>query len=270
MGGKSEKTDRRLWLIGGTQESTHLAVALADANFPCTVTVTTEAARMLYPPLPTLQVWVGRLCSTQIDSFLQEQGIVAILDASHPYAVEISKLAIAEAIKLQIPYLRYERPSSELPHLASSRSPAIELDCLDALLAGNYLQGQRVLLTLGYRSLPLFLSWQDKCTLFARLLPSITALEAAYSAGFTPNRIIALRPPISADLEKALWRHWQISLVVTKASGSAGGEDVKRLVAAELGVPLVVITRPNVVYPQQTSDLSTALEFCRRIVLGGG
>jgi precorrin-6A/cobalt-precorrin-6A reductase len=65
-------------------------------------------------------------------------------------------------------------------------------------------------------------------------------------------------------LEKALWQQWDISLVVTKASGTAGGEDIKRTVAAQLGIPLIVIDRPVVEYPQQTSDLSVAIEFCRQ------
>lgn len=95
------------------------------------VTVTTEAARRLYPTAATLRVWVGRLCDTQIDSFLQEQGIVAILEASHPYAVEISKLAIAKATQRQIPYLRYERPSLELPQKDVSVPQAIDLDSFD-------------------------------------------------------------------------------------------------------------------------------------------
>jgi precorrin-6A/cobalt-precorrin-6A reductase len=64
-------------------------------------------------------------------------------------------------------------------------------------------------------------------------------------------------------LEKALWQQWDISLVVTKASGAAGGEAIKRQVAAELGIPLIVIARPVVEYPQQTSDLEAALEFCQ-------
>jgi precorrin-6A/cobalt-precorrin-6A reductase len=83
------------------------------------------------------------------------------------------------------------------------------------------LQGQRVLLTIGYTPLHRFQSWHDRATLFARILPSAIALEAAFKAGFTPHNIICLRPPISADLEKALWRQWQISLVVTKASGNS-------------------------------------------------
>lgn len=252
-----------IWLIGGTQESVQLADAIAHlSQMPCIVSVTTEIAKALYPPIPKLQVWVGRLTTDRLHEFLQQQQIVAILDASHPYAIEISKSAIAAAQKQQIPYLRYERLS--ISQQFEDTGTVIELDSFDMLLAGEYLADARVLLTVGYRPLQLFSSWQQRSTLFARILPSAIALEAAYIAGFTPERLICLRPPVSGELETALWQHWEISVVVTKASGIPGGEDIKRIVAAKLGVTLIVINRPTLAYPQQTSDLSVALEFCRQ------
>ncbi len=270
---------QRVWLIGGTSESALLASAMVAAQLPCTISVTTEAARALYPPAPVLRVWVGRLDAGQIRQFLQQQGIVAILDASHPYAVEISKLAVAAARECHIPYLRYERPASSdgpsqipkspNPGTQNPESPIIiEVDSFETLLAGECLAGERVLLVAGYRPLPLFRPWQERCTLFARILPSLPALQAALDAGFTPDRLVALRPPVSPELERALWQQWQISLVVAKASGTAGGEDVKRAVAAELGVPVVLIKRPAVEYPQQTSQVAVAVEFCRRSLSG--
>ncbi|MCA1990612.1 MAG: cobalt-precorrin-6A reductase [Coleofasciculus sp. S288] len=258
-------TGKRLWLIGGTTESVQIARSLTSISLPCTVSVTTLAARALYPKTPLLRIQVGRLDAEQLEQFLQEHQIAAILDASHPYAVEISQLAIRAASRRQIPYLRFERP---VVTPQTDTQPIIFLDGFEALLAGDYLYQQRVLLTVGYKALHLFQNWQDKLTLFARILPSLASLEAATEAGFSSDRIIALRPPVSAELEKALWHHWDISLVVTKASGAAGGEDIKRAVAAELGIPLIVITRPVVDYPQQTSDLSVAVEFCRNFVLG--
>ena len=246
----------RIWLIGGTAESAGLARAIAQTNLPCTISVTTPSARSLYPTASNLQVLVGRFNVSQIEEFLQQQQIVAILDASHPYAVEISNNAIAASQKLQIPYLRYERPILKQGKLGES------LDSFETLLSGNYLQGQRVLLTVGYRPLELFQPWQEQATLFARILPSAIALESAIASGFTQDRLICLRPPICAELEKALWCQWDISLVVTKASGTAGGEDIKRTVAAQLNIPLIVIDRPTIEYPQQTGDLSVALEFC--------
>ncbi len=247
-----------IWLIGGTQESAQLAKAIAHTHIPCIISVTTESARALYPPVPNLQVWVGRFTLAQIQEFLQQQQIIAVLDASHPYAVEISQLAIAATQKLEIPYLRYERPSLE-----QGKQGEI-LDSFETLLSGNYLQGQRVLLTVGYRPLHLFQPWQKRATLFARILPSAIALTAADLAGFTPDRLICLRPPISPDLEQALWQQWNISLVVTKASGTPGGEDVKRTVAAQLNISLIIIDRPSINYPQQTSNLAIVLEFCQQ------
>lgn len=252
---------KRLWLIGGTQESAQLARVIAQAGLPCIISVATESARNLYPNLAGLQVQVGRLNAESLPKFLQTAAIAAVLDASHPYAVEISQLAIRMAAQLQIPYLRYERPMWQQ---VENYHATTTFDSFEQLLAGNELQGERVLLTVGYQPLRLFCPWQSRATLFARILPSLTALEAALAAGFTSDRLLALRPPITAELEKALWQQWQISMVITKASGQPGGETVKRQVAAELGVKLVAIARPLVAYPQQTSDLTTALEFCQQ------
>ncbi|MBD2088554.1 cobalt-precorrin-6A reductase [Microcoleus sp. FACHB-1515] len=245
--------DRRIWLIGGTQESAQIARACVDQSIPCIVTVTTESARSLYPPMP---IRVGKLTPADLKMFLREHFIFAIVDASHPFAIEISQLAIAIAAELKLPYLRFERSNVV-------GEPSLNFFSFAALLETDLLIGERVLLTVGYRSLPQFAQWHDRAVLFARILPSIEALSAAQAAGFTSDRLIALRPPISAELEAALWRQWQISIVVTKASGTAGGEAVKRQVAAELGVRLVTIDRPSLSYPQQTSNLMEVMRFCQ-------
>jgi len=262
----------RIWLIGGTQESATLARSLVQTNLPCVVSVTTDSARSLYPRSPLLAVWVGQLTQETITAFLSQYQIQVILDASHPFAVEISQLAIANAAVVRIPYLRFERASLEpasLPtadlHTYHRNAPqSFTFSDFSQLFKTPLLEDQRVLLTLGYRYLPLFQPWQTEATLYARILPSIVALEAAIASGFTPDRLIALRPPISAQLECALWQQWNISVVVTKASGKAGGEDVKRQVAAELGVKLVIIDRPPIQYPEQTSEISTAIAFCQQ------
>jgi precorrin-6A/cobalt-precorrin-6A reductase len=259
-----------IWLIGGTQESAELAQAIVHHQLPCIVTVTTSSARSLYPIAPTLQIWIGQLSSETISAFIQAHSVHCIVDASHPFAVDISQLAIDTVQQYQLPYLRYERPQIEHSEtnpeepLQAEAKPAsiLYLNDFSSLFAENYLAGQRVLLTIGYRPLNLFSSWHDRATLFARILPSTTALRAAIAAGFTNDRLLAIRPPISAALEKALWQQWEISMVVTKASGTAGGENIKRQVAHELGITLIVINRPAIAYPQQTSSINTALTFC--------
>ncbi|MEB3288368.1 MAG: precorrin-6A/cobalt-precorrin-6A reductase [Leptolyngbya sp.] len=285
----SEVIQPRLWLIGGTGEAVALASALGALAIPCLVTVTTAAAARAYPPRPGLTVQVRTLTPDTLADFIHTQGIAAILDASHPFAVEISQGAMAQAAGLNLPYWRYERPNlsaglvtsppdrsgfptSECPPsnaTGSGSSPQcpgqpLRVPDLAAALRPDILGGQRVLLTLGYRWLAAFQPWQDRATLFARILPSPVALEAALAAGFLPERLIALRPPIGEGLEQALWQQWEITTVITKASGQPGGEDTKRRVAERLGAILVIIDRPPLVYPVLFHSLEETVVQCRQ------
>ncbi len=87
-------------------------------------------------------------------------------------------------------------------------------------------------------------------------------MQIALESGFTSERILALRPPVGKQLELALWQKWRINLVVTKASGRVGGEATKREVAHQLNIPLIVIERPKLAYPQLTDDIQVATNFC--------
>ena len=250
----------KIWLIGGTSDSATIAQSFTALSIPFIVTVTTSTARTLYGD--RVEIAVGCMNSQMMQSFCCQNQITSVVDASHPYAVEVSSQAIATATKLNIPYLRYERVHC---HAGLKTDSIIKLDSFDRLLAGEYLTRQRVLLTVGCKALPRFDSWQSKATLFARVLPKIASLKTALAAGFTSDRLIAIRPPLSIATETALWQQWKISLVVTKASGLAGGEDLKRQVAANLNVPLVIITRPKIAYPQKTSEINEVLAFSRRV-----
>lgn len=249
--------ETRIWLIGGTSESATIAPHLLQHQLPTIVTVTTPAARQLYPVHELLTVQVGAMNPLEMSKFTQTARISAIVDASHPHAAEVSANAIRVAQQHQIPYLRYERPTVTEPGVTL-------LPDWETLLTGAYLRDQRVLLIVGYRHLPPFQSWHDRATLFARILPSPKALEVAIASGFPPSRLIALRPPVAPELERALWQQWQISLVVAKTSGTAGGQDVKQTVARSLGIPLILIDRPQVNYPQITQDWGAIVEFCCR------
>jgi precorrin-6A/cobalt-precorrin-6A reductase len=251
----------KVWLIGGTRDSATIAKILAEAKIPLVITVTTATAQALY--VDRLEIVVGCMGLAAMGGFCQHHRIKVVIDASHPYATKVSQQAIALTTELAIPYLRYERQHYQPASIKQQNSQVIEVASLEDLLTGDYLTAQRVLLTVGCNALPKFQSWQHQATLFARILPKIKSLEMAIASGFTGDRLIALRPPISPAMEMALWQQWDISLVVTKASGSVGGEDVKRQVAASLGIPLIVIPRPPMIYPRQTFEIADVLPFCK-------
>ena len=253
-----------VWLIGGTSESTALAAALSSRGVPCVITVTTESAKRLYADMA--QIRVGQLSSQSLPGFVDQWQVSCILDASHPFASEISRLAIALAQTQSIPYLRYERETVDCTHQAADPS-VILVDSVESLISSDILRYQRVLFTVGYRYLSQFSHLRPDARLFARILPSVEAIAGATAAGFAPADIIALRPPVSAALEAALWQHWKITRVVAKASGVPSGEATKRKLADQLGVRLILIQRPQLVYPNQTNSVIEATDFCSKIIL---
>ncbi|AFY68612.1 precorrin-6x reductase [Thalassoporum mexicanum PCC 7367] len=342
-----------IWLIGGTSESRDLAIALAEQDIPFVVTATTESARQLYGQIDRLCDWqdfseigdrsdravarvirIGKLSQAELEHFAQAAQISAILDASHPFATEISQLAIAHSHNHQIAYLRFERkdlnsrstsyplaydreplppaqehlePANSAEGLNTSAPRAFEatqyididkqikglahesdrylptppgerndsiitIPHLDHLftptIANDYLINKNVLLTLGCKSLEKFQTWHDRVNLFARILPQSASIAMAEQAGFTSRQVIAIRPPIGAALEQALWQQWQINTVITKASGRAGGEDIKRSIATKLGLSLIIVARTQLNYPHQTSSIDRAIDFCRKWAIG--
>jgi precorrin-6A/cobalt-precorrin-6A reductase len=255
----SQDTSPQIWLIGGTTEALELAKLIIQRSLRCTVSVTTDAAGYAYPRSSLLQICIRQFNHAALAQFLLIQNIAVILDASHPHAAAISTLAMQVAKEFQIPYLRFERLL-----ITDAAHEIQEVESITAVLTPEYLLDKRVLLTIGAKALMLFRPWQSRSTLFARILPSQTALQTAMEAGFVQDRLMALRPPISLALEMALWRQWRIERVVTKASGQPGGEGVKRQAAEALGIPLVVIRRPRLAYLRQTSDLEDAIAFCQQ------
>ncbi len=242
-----------LWLIGGTSEGVMIAQQLTQAQYPWIVTVTTPAAAQAYRALNG-QIRVGPLTPALLPQFLQDQVIDAIVDASHPFAVEISRLAMRVSAEMRIPYLRFEREELQL-------APTTEVvPDLVSVIQPRYLRDRHVLLTVGVQPLGLFQPWLAEAQIWARILPN--SWDRALTIGFPAERLIPMRLPITADQEKALWLELEIDTVIAKSSGIPGGLEIKQEVAAQLGVKLIVIERPRIPYPLKTEDLEAVIAFC--------
>ncbi|MEM1241749.1 MAG: cobalt-precorrin-6A reductase [Cyanobacteria bacterium P01_H01_bin.26] len=238
-----------IWLIGGTSESRTIAQRLTQAGLPWLVTVVSPTATRLYQGLPG-RVQPGKLDLAGMKTLVQQYVIRAIVDASHPFATEISK----QAMTLGLPYLRFERQAHSL------EPPAESVPDLESLLQPQYLENRRVLLTLGIKALRRFQPWQQRSYLWARILP--TAKAQAIQMGFAPEQLICDRSPTDALAEQTLWQKLGVDTVITKASGGPGGVPIKLAIAKALGVRLLVIARPKLVYPQQTHSLDEVITFC--------
>lgn len=244
-------------VLGGTSESRSLTQALSQQGIPWLVTATTAGARELYQDLPG-QVIITRFSPQSLGQFLREHGIRVVVDASHPFAQEISQQAIQVTAQLGIPYLRYERPPVEL-------DPWVQVvPDWQGVLTDAVLVGRRVLLLVGVKALPLFLPWRDRCQLWARVLPE--SVSRAVQAGIPVERVIGMRLPLSFEQELQLWQQLPIEVAISKASGEAGGLRIKQAVAKTLGIPLWVIQRPPLDYPWCSEDLAEVIQECQRLL----
>ncbi|MEM9245362.1 MAG: precorrin-6A reductase [Cyanobacteria bacterium P01_F01_bin.153] len=238
----------KVWLIGGTSDSRTVAQVLSDRQIPWIATVVSSRAQRLYNNLPG-EIHAGPLTADALPRWIREHRITHIVDGSHPFAVEISSLAIASTL----PYLRYERPAVDLAPLVETHPNIVAVSSWDKLFAEALFQTQpRILLTTGLKSLQQVVPILQQADWWARVLP--TSQELAIALGFPRNRLILQRPPVSAAAEKEQWRSLGINTVLTKASGAAGGLPEKIAAAIALQTRLLILQRPCLPYPHQVHN----------------
>ncbi len=196
-----------------------------------------------------------------LKDYLQEHDIRLLVDASHPYAANVSRNAIAVCQALSIPYIRYERDLSKLDYDRITVVHSYE----EAAQAAASL-GKKIFLTTGSRNLDKFVHSPDlkDCELTARVLPTAEVIALCESLGLDAGHIVALQGPFSQELNRELFCKYGAEVIITKNSGTIGGTDTKFAAAAELNLPIVLIDRPKLNYPCITHDYAEVLAFVRQ------
>jgi len=244
----------RLWLIAGTGEGPRLASLLLERGWRLEVSVVSGAASLAYPAHPRQRLLVGALAGSEAirqqlaAAALEGQPYAAVVDASHPFASQISH-QLAEALQQQIED-RSSRPLPAQPLLLRLvrpllSSPADRLLVNLKALAHQRLAGRRLLLAIGARQLAEAVALSPGALHHARLLPNPEALQRAMAAGIAPQRLAPLRPGGSGEaaLLAALLRRWRIDGIMCRQSGGIT-ETLWRQLAASQGCELLLLQRP--------------------------
>ena len=187
---------------------------------------------------------------------MREEKFNFIVDASHPYAKNISANAIAAAQAAKIFYVRYERAEIIFDYEKIFRVESYEAAALKASQLGK-----NIYLTTGSRNLKIFVDLLKDCNLTARVLPTADVLSQCEALGLLPKQIVAMQGPFSTELNAELFKHAKAEVVVTKNSGQIGGADTKLEAAKILNLPVVMIDRPKIFYPQLAKNFDDVLKF---------
>jgi precorrin-6A/cobalt-precorrin-6A reductase len=165
-----------------------------------------------------------------------------VVDATHPFALEISARLERVCGRLDQPLLQLDRRK------ASATRPGEQLQLLETIeaLSGLALAGDHLLLAIGARQLPAAIAATPECQHYARVLDQPGSLQAARAAGLPDHHIACLRPDPSGagQLEEALCRRWQINRVLCRQGGGRS-ELLWRQVCLRLQLPLLLLRRPT-------------------------
>jgi precorrin-6x reductase len=247
-----------VWVFSGTSDGNALAAHLAGNGHDVIVSVASEYGRELVARnYPGLVVRSGKVGVEARRRELQQSQAIAIVDATHPFATEISPQLMDLAQELDIPYVRYERE-------ATRRLPGA-IYCRDMQDAASTAveNGSRIFLATGTKDLSTFLNHPlaPEREWFVRVAPDPASLERAFRLGIPRAHVCAMQGPFSREFNEAQWRSWDIDCVVTKDSGEAGGFLAKADAARSTGAALIVVERPVMDYPVVTRDFESVLQF---------
>ncbi|HVB82792.1 MAG TPA: precorrin-3B C(17)-methyltransferase [Candidatus Binataceae bacterium] len=258
----AEPPARGVWVFSGTSDGNALANAIAARGVPVVLSVATGyGAEVARHDCPGVHVLTGGHGTEARRQQLRRSDPQAVIDATHPYAADISAQLIGLTRELGLPYLRFERPSVLGTH------PAELCDGADAAAHRAIERGRRIFLATGSKDLATFVHAQGahERQWFVRLTPAPDYLRRALELGVPPGRICAMQGPFSQAFNEALWRAWGIDCVVTKDSGEAGGFSAKAAAAAALGIPLIVMRRPRMDYPALTDNFAGVFDALTRM-----
>lgn len=236
----------RLLILGGTADGRALAAA-AEARFgPSLAVISALAGRTRAPLLPSGQVRIGGFGGTDgLASYLRAERIDLLVDATHPYATQISAHACEAADRVGMDRLVLVRP----PWRPVVGDRWIDAATVEDAVTAIPAEAKRVFLTVGVRSLAPFAGRADLWFL-VRLVD-----EPAEPIPLARHQLICARGPFAEEDERALLSDHRIDCLVTRASG--GDATAAKLAAARaLGLPVVMVRRP----PPPPGDHASTVE----------
>ena len=240
-------------IFSGTTEGREFSRAVAALGAEVMVCVATELGAEEQGRVPGITVRAGRLDAEAMTALLQ--GAALCVDATHPYATEATHNIRAAAAAVGVEYHRLLRPASDLPTGSVVLQTAAQAAAYLADKPGN------VLLATGAKELPAFAAL-DPARLYPRVLPTLAGITACEDAGIPHRNIIAMQGPFTSELNVAVMRQFHIDYMVTKDGGAAGGFSEKAQAAAQCGVQLIVLCRPE----EQGEAAETILQRCRELL----
>ncbi len=221
----------RALLLGGTGDANALAQALVHARIDAVYSYAGRTQIPLPHALPTRTGGFGGAAG--LANFIRQEKITHLIDATHPFAAEMSRHAVDACATTNTPLIALQRA----PWVRMPNDNWIEVDDIEAAVAALPDAASRVFLAIGRQHIAPFAAKPQH----AYTLRFVDAPDGQLPL---PNAdVIVSRGPFTLDGDRGLMASRRINLLVARNSGGSGAR-AKIDAASELGIPVIMIARP--------------------------
>jgi len=242
----------KVFLMGGTKDSINIIKFLKENyNSPYILTTTTtDYGGKLAKVAGSDDIIDKPLAKSEIleilENYFDEEGFDVFIDATHPYAVNVTSTAIEVSKIAKIPYIRFERPKLDYSNYKNIYF-LNSFKEIGELIASNF-KGKNILHLAGVNTMELVLNSKqiDRENFFIRVLPVKSSIEKCNEFGINGEHIIAMQGIFSKDFNKELMKELNIQVIITKESGDVGGVPSKIDAACEVGIDIILVNRPKI------------------------
>ena len=238
-----ENCHENVWILSGTSDGPHLAERLLKLNYSVFVTDLTYKASLSYSKNSKLHIFTGQLSdSSEIITFIKRNRINYVVDATHPFALIISKNLSNACKTISMPLFVFERESemkinSNLIYI-SDLTDIKEMD----------LKNKNILLAIGSRSLDQTARHYLNCgaNVFTRVISTPESILRAFESCIDNSNVAILEPSKLKQyfLEKKLCDFWKIDYILCRDSGSYSSNNWKTIIT-ESNMKLFLVKRPK-------------------------
>ncbi len=247
-------------LFAGTTEGRELAEAIRNSDLSVTVCVATDYGQDMIRESDNIKVLKGRLDTGEMIKLFRDRNADIVLDATHPYAKEVTENIKAAAKECDVRLIRVLREDDTKDFTMPESLKAVYFDSNEEAL--SYLENTKgnILFTTGSKELKIFDKLKDfNERAYVRILPAKESLDLAFESGLDGKHIICMHGPFTRELNNELIKSTNAKYLVTKETGVTGGFTEKLLSRDDLGITAVVIKKPG-------QDLGLTVDECIRLL----
>jgi len=231
-----------VFIFSGTSEGRNLSKTLAAAGADVHVRVATEYGAEVMGFDDDIDVKVGSCGGAEgIANVIRENGYGIVVDATHPYALNITSHIKEACESTGAEYIRLKRNDSDTDSDRIVKVSTVQ-EAIDYLKDkdGNILASTGSKDIAFYTQIP---NYKERVT--ARVLSTIESVQKCAEYGFSGKNLICAQGPFSEDTNYATLKQIDAKYIVTKDSGTAGGYEDKVRAAMRAGATVVLIERPK-------------------------